>query len=513
MVGQDIPTLIHGRSEDGQPLERDDLPISVALKTGTSQTGDNEVFWHKDGQVVPVQYLCSPLHEGNMVTGAVVVFRNVAEARAIAKKMDYLATHDNLTGLLNRWAFENRLNQAIEITLQDKIQHVLAYIDLDQFKIVNDTCGHPAGDELLRQISNLLRNQLRKTDIFARLGGDEFGLLLHNCTRQKAMEVIEKLHACLKTYRFVWRDKSFSVGASIGVVVIGDGIQDLGNALSAADAACYVAKDNGRNRIYVYQHDDDSLTQRHSDMELVSQIKEALENGSFSLLGQTIVSVESPEQDMAIEFLLRMHSRNEKMVSPASFIPVAERYYLMPEIDRWVVHHALDWLMVNHAKLPHLKLFSINLSGQSINDENFLGFVLELLAAWPIPHEMLCFEITETAAVDNLTRAVEFIKTIKQHGCRFALDDFGSGMSSFTYLKHLPIDFLKIDGNFVRNILQDRIDFAMVKTIHHVGNLMGIQTIAEYVENREILGRLREIGVTYAQGYGIGKPVPLSKFI
>ena len=430
----------------------------------------------------------------------------------MARKMDYLATHDSLTGLHNRWVFEHRLNQAIETAFQDKVQHVLAYIDLDQFKIVNDTCGHSAGDELLRQIGRLLETHLRKTDIFARLGGDEFGLLLQNCSREKALEVIENLHALLARHRFIWDNKSFSLGASIGVVPIDEQMQNAGNALSAADAACYVAKDKGRNRIYVYESDDENLAQRHTEMQWVGRIKEALEENRFSLQYQAIVPVVARRPEgTGIEILVRMLAPDGTLISPASFIPVAERYRLMTDIDRWVVRETLAWLSANHARLPHVKICSINLSGQSINDDKFLGFLLGRLAESKVPRGMICFEITETAAVENLTRAMQFIAAVKQYGCCFALDDFGSGMSSFSYLKHLPVNFLKIDGNFVKNIVHEKIDCAMVEAIHRVGSLMGIKTVAEFVENDEILQRLKDIGVDYAQGYGIGRPRPLAE--
>lgn len=514
MLGRDIHQLIHARREDGSAIARIDLPIYKSITGDSSQKEEEAVFWCKDGSTIPVQYLCNPIHTGSEVVGAVVVYRNVAEARSLARKLDYFATHDPLTGLLNRRVFESRLENAIDIAYQESVEHVLCYIDLDQFKIVNDTCGHAAGDELLRQISGFMHHHVRKNDTFARLGGDEFGLLLAQCHRAKGLEVIEKLRTVLAEYRFVWEQKTFSIGASMGVVMINSETIDSTHAMSVADAACYAAKEKGRNRVHVYEVGDKELAQRQGEMQRVSQIRNALEKNLFSLHYQPIVSVVEPgELGRHMEILVRMHSSAGDIISPGAFIPAAERYNLMSAVDKWVVTETLSWLSVNHRCLGKFDTCAINLSGQSVGDDAFLDFLLQQLNEFAPPPGLLCFEVTETAAVANLARASEFIRKIKERGCYFALDDFGSGMSSFAYLKNLPIDYLKIDGNFVKGMVHDPVDYAMVEAIHRVGSVMGIKTIAEFVESHEILNCLRTIGVDFAQGYGICQPRPLDERI
>lgn len=513
LLGQDIHTLFHNLREDGTPLPREELAVMKAITENRSHKAD-EVFWSKAGHPVAIQYLCNPLYEEGRVAGAVVIYRNVAEARALARKMDYLAAHDPLTGLLNRRAFERRLSMTFTEARQEKDEHVLCYIDLDQFKIVNDTCGHAAGDELLRQLSGILQARIRKSDTFARLGGDEFGLLLESCQLSEGIKLIEELLAILGEHRFAWNGKSFSLSASIGVVQLNKDFLTEGDALSAADAACYVAKENGRNRIHVSKPNDQDMAQRRGEMEWVSRIKEALEKDLFELWVQPIVPVENPlTQGDHMEILLRMKGNGGAIVNPDAFIPAAERFGLMPEIDRWVVRQTLAYLDKNVSRLSTLEFCCINLSGPSITDDKFLDFLLEQFAAYPSIVGRLCFEITETAAVSNLSRASQFMRRLKIAGCRFALDDFGSGMSSFAYLKNLPVDFLKIDGNFVRDMVADRVDYAMVEAIHRVGSVMGIKTVAEFVENEEILACLKDIGVDFAQGYGICKPGPLNCFL
>jgi diguanylate cyclase (GGDEF)-like protein/PAS domain S-box-containing protein len=512
--GRDLFRLAHDRSESGLALQREELPLYRAIAEQTPQHTDNAVLWQRNGDYIPVQYSANPIHEEGRVTGAVMVFRNVAEARAVARKMDYLATHDALTGLFNRREFENRLEQSLLAARRNDTEHALCYLDLDQFKVVNDTCGHEAGDELLRQLASLLHGRIRQHDMLARLGGDEFGMLLDSCPISKALTIADQVRALVEDYRFAWGDKTFAVGVSIGLVAITAETESQSWALSAADTACYMAKDSGRNRVHVHQLHDDELNQRRSEMQWVARLNEALDQGQFVLRYQPIVAVKAPDEaPEAIEILVAMQDEQGLDIPPGAFIPAAERYSLMSAIDRWVVGSVFAWLRDNRHRLDNLKRCFINLSGQSVGQEKFLDFLLAELDKGGFPTEKLCFEITETAAVANLSRAVTFIKALKSYGCRFALDDFGSGMSSFAYLKNLPLDYLKIDGNFVRDMVVDPIDRAMVQAIHQVGHVMNIGTIAEFVEQRAILDELGAIGVDYAQGYAIARPQPLDGYL
>ena len=514
--GEDMCELVNYAREDGTMQTREECLIYRCMQMGHSMESGDETLWTKNGEFFPAQYSASPITEYGEITGAAVVFRNVSEARAMARKMDYLATHDPLTGLFNRREFEVRLQKSLEDAQIDNSEHILCYLDLDQFKVVNDTCGHVAGDELLRQLSGLLHSKIRKHDTLARLGGDEFGLLLNHCNLEYALKVIEDIRHAVRDFRFVWDEKTFSVGASIGLTVVTAQTGNVGNALGEADAACYVAKDSGRNRIHVYEKDDADLAKRHGEMQWVSVISSALDADRFSLHFQPIVAATDGATGnccVHFEVLLRLQDETGKNLPPGAFIPAAERYSLMQQVDSWVVNTFLKWLAKHRDQVNSIETCAINLSAHSLNDEQFLQMVCAKLIEWDIPGSMICFEITETAAVANLNQATRFIKTLKARGCRFALDDFGSGMSSFAYLKNLPVDFLKIDGHFVRDIVEDEIDFAMVKAVNQVGQVMGIKTIAEFVENDAILGRLRSIGVDYVQGYGIAEPRPLDELL
>ncbi len=511
LLGRDMHELVHHSDERGQSIPREGSLIWRTIYESRSFWSDNDVLWFQGKSMFPVQYSSNPIQEQGEVRGAVVVFRNVAEARAMTRKMDYLATHDSLTGIYNRREFERRLQLALDSTHDGQVTHAICYMDLDQFKVVNDTCGHGAGDELLRQLTTMLQGEMQETDVLARLGGDEFGILLEGCKMDRALQVADRLRTVVEDFRFVWNDKSFCLGASMGLVEITRDTENVAAALSAADAACYMAKDSGRNRVHAYQSDDAELARRRGEMQWVSRIRAALDEDLFELAQQTIVAIDdsSESQGLHFEILIRMRDGAGTLVPPGAFLPAAERYNLMPAIDQWVVEHTLAWLAEQHQHLHRLALCTINLSGSSISDERMLNFVIERIETLQIPPDKLCFEITETTAVANLSRAVTFIQRLREHGCRFALDDFGSGMSSFAYLKNLPVDFLKIDGNFVRDLVRDPIDRAMVEAINQVGHVIGIRTIAEFVENDEILQRLREIGVDYAQGYGIARPAPL----
>lgn len=472
---------------------------------------NHTVLIARNGREYAIEDSAAPIRaRDGRILGVVLVFHDVSEKRKLTHQLSHQARHDALTGLINRSEFERWLEELLDSAANRHKQHALLYLDLDQFKVVNDTCGHSAGDELLRQLTAHIQSKVRESDIFARLGGDEFGILLENCPLDQALRVATVLLDEMRTFRFIWLDKIFTVGVSIGLVAINETSGNSANVLAAADTACYAAKDKGRNRVQVYSPDDCEMAERHGEMHWVARIAKAFEEDRFQLHYQHIVPLQEAAQNKQqhFEVLLRMLDDDNSLVPPSFFIPAAERYNLMVEIDRWVIRSALNWLIAN-AERP--VICAINLSGQSVNDERFLGFLIDQIRGTGVPPHKICFEITETAAISSLSKASSFIKTVKSLGCSFSLDDFGSGMSSFSYLKNLPVDYLKIDGSFVMDMINDPIDCAMVESINNIGHVLGIKTIAEFVESRVILEKLRAIGVDYAQGYGISKPGPLEE--
>jgi diguanylate cyclase (GGDEF)-like protein len=427
-----------------------------------------------------------------------------------AAKLAYHASHDPLTSLFNRLEFENRLKFALHTATTQERHHVVMYLDLDQFKIVNDTCGHAAGDRLLRQVSMLLKQQVREGDSLARLGGDEFGVLLENCPMQDAIRIADELRLCVTNFRFVTDDRSFNIGVSIGLVQIADGVLNLTEVLSAADAACYMAKEKGRNRVQYYRPHDSEVSLRRGEMEWISRLQSALQEGRFVLYRQEIRSLnQEPPLDNHCELLVRMIDNLGNVIPPMAFIPAAERYSMMSYIDEWVIENALAAI---NSLGDNSGVFAINISGTSIADDRFLEFVRKQFKAFSIPAGRICFEITETAAIANFDKAARFFGDMKSLGCLFSLDDFGAGMSSFGYLKHLPVDFIKIDGNFVKNVAQDPVDRAMVQAINDVGHVMGKKTVAEFVNGQDGMDALREMGVDFGQGNWIAPPVPFVPF-
>ena len=489
------------------PLED---PVQYCLRQGTSiHSTDRAVLIRPDTQRLAIDHSAAPIRDqqGDRV-GAVLVFRDVTRQRQLARQVFYHATYDALTGIVNRRDFERRLELMLRHAKEHRRRHALCYLDLDQFKLVNDTCGHTAGDTLLRQLAAVLKTRMRERDTLARLGGDEFGVLLGECPLDQALRIAHGLREAIQDFRFTWEDKPFALGVSIGLVPIDYTSGDLQSVLSAADSACYVAKEKGRNRVHVNQPGDHELAQRQGEMQWVARLHQALAEDRFCLYYQPIVPLASAAHagDRG-EILLRLKEPDGQIILPGAFIPAAERYNQIAAIDRWVIRAVLSVLRDQKQPSP-LSQYSINISGQSLGDAAFLAFVLEQLEQATIEPSQICFEITETAAIANLTAAMNFISTLKARGCRFALDDFGSGLSSFAYLKTLPVDYLKIDGRFVKDMLDEPTDCAMVEAIHRVGHLMGIKTNAESVENTAILKKLRAIGVDYAQGYGIAKPRP-----
>ncbi len=467
----------------------------------------------KDGSLYWARNSISGVRDSeDVVTHFICIQDDVTHEYELTEKLSYQASHDLLTGLINRREFERRIDRLLLTAPHNSYEHALCYMDLDQFKVVNDTCGHTAGDEMLRQIATLLQKTVRQRDTLARLGGDEFGVLMEHCSLKDAQRAATSVLEALQDYQFSWEGYSFSVGVSIGVVSLADVPPNMTELLKSADAACYVAKDMGRNRIHVYNCEDSEITQRHGEMQWVNRINQALEQDRFCLYAQAIVSLDNNSGEH-YELLVRMLGEDGNTIPPGAFLPAAERYTLMSKIDRWVINKSFDFLESQPQLLERIESVAINLSGQSLAESDFQNFVISKLRSSPIPPGKICFEITETAAIASLSVATVFISKMKVMGCRFALDDFGSGLSSFGYLKNLEVDYLKIDGMFVKDIVHDPIDRAMVKSINEIGQVMGMKTIAEFVENDEIKGMLREIGVNYAQGYGIGKPVPVEQLL
>ncbi|KQZ43359.1 EAL domain-containing protein [Duganella sp. Root1480D1] len=459
-----------------------------------------------DGTLLPVDRSEAPIHapDGEAI-GQVIVLHDASEARRHAAQLSYQATHDDLTDIMNRREFERRLRELLAALRQGSGgEHAVLYLDLDRFKIINDTSGHAAGDELIKQVSQLLQATLRERDIVGRLGGDEFGIMLTQCSHEDALRVAEKVRKAVVDLHFAWGVRSYRIGVSIGVVLLDSRSSSLKEVMKSADAACYMAKEKGRNRIHLYSDDDAELSVRQTEMEAVSRIRAALENDRFCLHLQTIAPLRPGLRPHA-EVLVRMLDEDGELVPPMAFIPAAERYDLMPLLDRWVIFHAFAAL----AEQPPGTSWAINLSGASVCDEGLLEFVLEQQRVTGIALENVCFEITETVAVANLAQAATLIQDLQAQGARFALDDFGAGMSSFAYLKHLPVDYVKIDGSFIKGILHNPTERAMVESINQIAHVMGKQTIAEFVEDDAVLACLRAMGVDFAQGYGVGRPEPL----
>ena len=448
-----------------------------------------------------------------LLCSVIVARKVIGHVTVKNRQLSYQASHDALTGLINRREFEVRLDRAIGIARTQSASHALLYIDLDQFKIINDTCGHAAGDELLQQLSGLLLSSVRYRDTLSRLGGDEFGMLLENCPLDKAVSIANDLLKLTDSYQFTWNQSIFAVGMSIGVVPIDRTTTDIALAMSAADSACYIAKEAGRNRIQIAHTGDRKLQKRQGEMQWVSRLTRALEEKRFELFYQPIIPCARRHNTIRqIEIMLRLIDEDGSIIAPAVFMPAAEKYNLSANIDRWVIASTLEWLAANSGdgSLP-LTVF-INITGQTIGSSEMLRFIIDKMDETGVAPESVVFEITESTAITNITSATSFMLTLKGCGFRFSLDDFGSGLYSFTYLKKLPIDFLKIDGTFIRDVLSDPVDYAMVRSINELGQLLGKETIAEFVESLDVAEELRSIGIDYVQGHAYAKPLPLHEF-
>ena len=468
------------------------------------------------GQTHPVHcrisYITTELNEKN---GAVAIFSDLTEEQRLRAELVYQATHDDLTKLSNRRGFETRLSQAISSAKSSSDTHALCFIDLDQFKIINDTSGHRAGDEILRQIARILKDRTGEDDTIARLGGDEFGVLLERCTLAEAEAKIEKLRSGIANFRFCWKEHPYSLAMSAGLVSIDESTVSVMTVMRDADNACYIAKDSGKNRVHVARADNHALAHRRDQIRLLEQVNLALEEDRFVLYAQRIESTAPTETDTAlrIEILLRMRGETNEIILPDTFLPAAEQFGLCSRIDRWVVHNTLKWI----DQYSNLKIspdrYSINLSGQSLGETNFLKFMLDELDQCNVPKNWLCFEITETAAIADMGKALKLMHALREQGCKLALDDFGSGLSSFGYLKHLPLDYLKIDGQFIRDMLDNPLDLAMVRSINDIGQTMSMKTIAEFVDCEAARQQLQLLGVDFVQGYLLGEPHPLDDYL
>ena len=474
---------------------------------------DYSLLINKSSQEIAIEDTIATIKDRTgQFSGLVIVFQDITQTRQMAHMLSYHANHDSVTELLNRRGFERCLEKLLLSARAERAQHALCYIDLDNFKLINDTCGHIAGDDLIRQLPSIFQLNIRNSDVLSRLGGDEFAVLLEYCPIQKAEQIAEELRKNINDFRFIWQGRTYEISASIGVVEITAASESPASILSAADVACFAAKDLGRNRVHVYRETDVELARRHGEMQWVSRITQAHSENRFVLYSQSIISLNpSRLEERHFEILIRMLDEDGEIVPPGAFLPAAERYNLMPTIDRWVINKTFESIkqIIENQPDAALHTVSINLSGASIGDDSFLKFIHEQFNKHQIPPEIICFEITETTAIANLSEAISFIKALKKLGCRFSLDDFGSGLSSFTYLKNLPVDYLKIDGSFIKDMLDDTINSALVESINQIGHVMGIKTIAEFVETEAIATKLRLLGVDYAQGFGISKPKPL----
>jgi len=511
--GRSIDEIFRAFHEETcEPLEN---PMGVAINRDRRiKSVRPTLLIRRDGNELYVESTASPIRNGKgEVTGGVLVFHDVSEARELNRRLSYHASHDLLTGLVNRREFEARLERALKSAKARETSYALLYLDLDQFKIVNDSCGHSAGDQFLGQLGALLKSKIRWRDTLARLGGDEFGVLLESCNLDEAMQTAESLRASISEFTFTWDERPFNLTVSIGVVPIAADNEDVAALLTAADSACAHAKDAGRNRIHSFQENDINLMRRRREMQWAARITNALQENRFELYRQTILPLRSVEDGAHYEILLRMRDENGGVISPGLFIEAAERYDKSPEIDRWVIRNTFRWLVSEADERERLALCSINLSGKSLGDEKFLPFVVNQFQMSGLDATKICFEITETAAIASYSQANRFINALKELGCKFALDDFGTGLSSFGYLKHFPVDFLKIDGSFVKEILHDPIDREMVRSIAQIGRLTGKQTIAEFAENEEIITMLRGMDIDYAQGYGVSEPKRVTRAV
>ena len=511
--GLALEQVFHIIHEDTRVLAEN--PVTQCLRLGqTVSLAKHTLLVSRDGTEYAVEDSSAPIRNDQGLTlGAVLVFHDVTTPRRMAREMKYRATHDALTGLVNRAEFEARLQRVLHKSHEDASEHALLYIDLDQFKLVNDACGHAAGDQLLQQVAHLFRAAVRERDTLARLGGDEFGIILEHCSTEHAQRVAQQICDRMDNFRFIHHERRFRVGSSIGLVIIQPHWLHTESLLQAADAACYAAKDAGRNRVHIWLESDLAVRARHGEMQWTTRIENALDNDLLVLFAQRIEGLTTATQGLHAEVLVRMQDTDGSLIPPGAFLPSAERFHLASRIDKWVLNHAMAWLQ-SLPSLGAVENLSINLSGQSAGDQAFQRWALDALkAAGPEICRRLCFEITETAAITHMSDATEFMAQVRALGLRVALDDFGAGASSFGYLKSLPVDYLKIDGQFIRDILDDPLDDVTVRCFVEVARVVGVKTVAEFVDKPDILARLKVIGVDLVQGYWLHRPAPLEQLL
>lgn len=484
-------------------------PITDPLTCHSNEPGNTKAHYEsllvrKDKQEWIIDYAVSPIRNGHKnIIGTVLTFRDVTEQRKLTQKLAYQAAHDSLTGLLNRKEFETRLSKILASTRKND-SHALLFLDLDQFKIINDTCGHSAGDELLRQITALLQAKLRTRDTLARLGGDEFGIILEHCPQNEALQVAHTLRELVQNFRFQWQDRTFTIGVSIGLFPIMHANEGLAYALNAADSACYAAKEHGRNRVHIFQAD--TAQQKPGEVQWLPRIQQAMADHRLCLYFQPIRQISNNiESENYGEILLRMRDEHGLLISPGAFLPAAERHDQMLIIDRWVLEQSLCSIKA-HASRQSNAIYTINLSTQVLENANFLDFTVNTIKASKLNPAYICFEISEHSALSDLSHAIRFVTALKELGCRFSMDNFSGSLSSFGFLKNIPLDYLKIDGRLIKNMQSDPVDRAMVESINHIGHVMRIKTIAEWVEDDQTFQLLENIGVDYAQGYWIAEP-------
>ncbi len=510
VIGKNILSIYEGESAK----QRSEINENLAA-SGIQRSLFDFTLTKKDGTKYEVEHTIAPIiDQDKIILGAVIILRDVTEVRTMEKRLSYQASHDALTGLINRREFEVRLKQTIRNAQTEDITHSICFLDLDKFKIINDTSGHAAGDEFLKQIPKTIQSLLRQTDVLARLGGDEFAIILDSCSIHQAKNICTQIIKKIKDTRFNWGKNSFETGASIGIVPVTKLTVSVSEIMSSVDAACYEAKDKGRNRIQVFEPNDAEFVKHQLETSWIQKIKDAIAYNNFELYYQEIQNINKKyPTPKTIELLIRLNDK-DNIIPPDSFISTAERYNLMPAIDEWMIKNTFTFMKNFKDKHNEDIRVAINLSGQSLSEDSVLNLITKMLRKnKELKKELICFEITETAAIANMSKAIEFIASVKQMGCKFSLDDFGSGLSSFSYLKNMPVDNIKIDGIFIRGIHTDPINRIFVESIHNISKIMGIKTTAEYVESEEILNCIKSIGIDYAQGYYISKPAPVSALL